>query len=84
MWFPRLNSEVLVVLGMSNDGAASGDTNAANAVVQAVGPDALLGKNSSSDANASSSSDGSSKPSDSSSSDSKKKSSSNSSSEDGE
>lgn len=77
-------SEVLVVLGMSNDGAASSDTNAANAVVQAVGPDALLSKNSSSDANASSSSDASSKSGDSSSSDSKKKSSSNSSSEDGE
>ena len=77
-------SEVLVVLGMSNDGAASSDTNAANAVVQAVGPDALLSKNSTSDANTSSSSDGSSKSGDSSSSDSKKKSSSNSSSEDGE
>ena len=77
-------SEVLVVLGMSNDGAASSDTNAANAIVQAVGPDALLGKSSSSDSNASSSSDDSSKSGDSSSSDSKKKSSSNSSSEDGE
>ncbi len=78
-------SEVLVVLGMSNDGAASSDTNAANAVVvQAVGPDALLSKKSTSDANASSSSDSSSKSGDSSSSDSKKNSSSNSSSEDGE
>ena len=77
-------SEVLVVLGMSNDGAASSDTNAANAVAQAVGPDALLSKNSTSDANASSSSDSSSKSGDSSSSDSKKNSSSNSSSEDGE
>ena len=77
-------SEVLVVLGMSNDGAASRDTNAANAVVQAVGPDALLSKNSNSDANASSTSDSSSKSGDSSSSDSKKKSTSNSSSEDGE
>ena len=77
-------SEVLVVLGMSNDGAASSDTNAANAVAQAVGPDALLSKNSNNDANASSSSDSSSKSGDSSSSDSKKNSSSNSSSEDGE
>lgn len=36
-------SEVLVVLGMSNDGAAAQDQSAANAVVSAVGPDALLG-----------------------------------------
>lgn len=35
-------SEVLVVLGMSGDAAASSDANAANAVIQAVGPDALL------------------------------------------
>lgn len=35
-------SEVLVVLGMSSDAAASDDTAAANAVVEAVGPDALL------------------------------------------
>ena len=77
-------SEVLVVLGMSNDGAASSDTNAANAVAQAVGPDALLSKNSNNDANASPSSDSSSKSGDSSSSDSKKNFSSNSSSEDGE
>lgn len=35
-------SEVLVVLGMSSDAAASDDQSAANAVVQAVGPDALL------------------------------------------
>lgn len=35
-------SEVLVVLGMSGDAAASDDQNAANAVVSAVGPDKLL------------------------------------------
>lgn len=35
-------SEVLVVLGMSNEGAASDDQAAANAVVSAVGPQALL------------------------------------------
>lgn len=39
-------SEVLVVLGMSNDGAASDDQAAANAVVSAVGPEALLGNTS--------------------------------------
>ena len=36
-------SEVLVVLGMSGDAAASDDQNAANAVINAVGPQALLG-----------------------------------------
>lgn len=35
-------SEVLVVLGMSGEGAASGDQSAANAIVSAVGPEALL------------------------------------------
>lgn len=36
-------SEVLVVLGMSNEGAAASDQSAANAIVSAVGPEALLG-----------------------------------------
>lgn len=36
-------SEVLVVLGMSNEGAADDDQAAANAVVSAVGPEVLLG-----------------------------------------
>lgn len=36
-------SEVLVVLGMSNEGAADENQSNANAVVNAVGPDALLG-----------------------------------------
>lgn len=36
-------SEVLVVLSMSGDAAASDDQNAANAVINAVGPQALLG-----------------------------------------
>ena len=40
-------SEVLVVLGMSGDAAASSDQNAANAVVAAVGPDKLLATDSS-------------------------------------
>lgn len=35
-------SEVMVVLGMSSDAAASDDTDAANAVIAAVGPEALL------------------------------------------
>lgn len=35
-------SEVLVVLGMSDDAAAAEDKQSANAVVKAVGPDALL------------------------------------------
>lgn len=39
-------SEVLVVLGMSNDAAASDDLSKANAVVAAVGPEALLAGNS--------------------------------------
>lgn len=87
-------SEVLVVLGMSGDAAASSDANAANAVVQAVGPDALLGNsgdssNGGSGNSASSSSSDSSKSSDSlkssdSSSSSSSKKSSSSSSEDGE
>ncbi len=47
-------SEVLVVLGMSNDAAASEDKQSANAVVQAVGPDALLA-NSSADSSGNSS-----------------------------
>ena len=44
-------SEVLVVLGMSNDGAASSDQAAANAIVSAVGPDALLGTNTDTNSN---------------------------------
>lgn len=39
-------SEVLVVLGMSNEGAADENKDAANEVVSAVGPDALLGNTS--------------------------------------
>ncbi len=38
-------SEVLVILGMSDDAAASDDKASANAIVQAVGPDALLSSN---------------------------------------
>lgn len=41
-------SEVLVVLGMSNEGAADENQSNANAVVNAVGPDALLGNTSTS------------------------------------
>lgn len=53
-------SEVLVVLGMSGDGAASDDAAAANAVVSAIGPDALLsgGSSSGSSQNASGGSSG--------------------------
>lgn len=36
-------SEVLVVLGMSNNGAADENQSTANAIISAVGPDALLG-----------------------------------------
>lgn len=39
-------SEVLVVLGMSNDGAADENQSTANAIISAVGPDALLGNTS--------------------------------------
>ena len=82
-------SEVLVVLGMSNDAAASSDANAANAVVQAVGPDALLGNSSSSSDSSSNTSSSNSNSSDSSKSSSSSGSSgssksSSSSSEDGE
>lgn len=38
-------SEVLVILGMSDDAAASDDKASANAIVEAVGPDALLSSN---------------------------------------
>ena len=39
-------SEVLVVLGMSNNGAADENQSTANAIISAVGPDALLGNTS--------------------------------------
>lgn len=39
-------SEVMVVLGMSGEAAASTDASTANAVIAAVGPDALLSSNS--------------------------------------
>lgn len=52
-------SEVMVVLGMSDEAAASDDKSAANAVVKAVGPDALA--SSSSDSKKSSDSSDSSK-----------------------
>lgn len=39
-------SEVLVVLGMSNNGAADENKSTANAIISAVGPDALLGNTS--------------------------------------
>ena len=59
--FTNIN-EVLVVLGMSGDAAASDDKNAANAVVKAVGPDALLSSSDSSkSASSSDSSEDSSK-----------------------
>ncbi len=49
-------SEVLVVLGMSNDGAASEDESEADAVISAVGPEALLGTSTDDDDDDSSSS----------------------------
>lgn len=39
-------SEVLVALGMSNNGAADENQSTANAIISAVGPDALLGNTS--------------------------------------
>ena len=39
-------SEVVVVLGMSNNGAADENQSTANAIISAVGPDALLGNTS--------------------------------------
>lgn len=39
-------SEVLVVLGMSNNGAADENQSTANAIISTVGPDALLGNTS--------------------------------------
>lgn len=39
-------SEALVVLGMSNNGAADENQSTANAIISAVGPDALLGNTS--------------------------------------
>lgn len=39
-------SEVLVVLGMNNNGAADENQSTANAIISAVGPDALLGNTS--------------------------------------
>ena len=39
-------SEVLAVLGMSNNGAADENQSTANAIISAVGPDALLGNTS--------------------------------------
>lgn len=39
-------SEVLVVLGMSNNGAADENQSTANSIISAVGPDALLGNTS--------------------------------------
>ena len=62
--FTNIN-EVLVVLGMSGDAAASDDKNAANAVVKAVGPDALLSSSDSSKSASSSDSSGDSSKSDS-------------------